>query len=211
MIPYPKIESVFTRNPETHKLNLWDWRLPEFEYLKDNDWIFTEKVDGTNIRIMYHLEKVFIGARTDNGSIPIFLLNALQSIFTEDKMRTVFPVPTDSICLYGEGYGNRIQKNGHLYRPDNGFVLFDIRIGKWWLKRETVEDIGSKLNIDVVPIITEGTLITGVNLIRKNWFTSTWGNFPLEGFVAKPKIDLLFRNGHRIITKIKTLDFAKDE
>lgn len=27
--------------------------MSEFDYLKDNTWIFTEKVDGTNIRIMW--------------------------------------------------------------------------------------------------------------------------------------------------------------
>ena len=53
MKEYHKIQTVFKRDPSTnHKTLLMDdYSLPEFEYLKNNHWIFTEKIDGTNIRV----------------------------------------------------------------------------------------------------------------------------------------------------------------
>ena len=40
------------------------FRNPLVEYLKDNEWVFTEKVDGTNIRVFcfhpYLFQKLFL-------------------------------------------------------------------------------------------------------------------------------------------------------
>jgi hypothetical protein len=115
----------------------------------------------------------------------------------------------DGGCLYGEGYGARIQKGGGNYRPDQDFVLFDVKVGDWWLQRDAVEDVSGKLSLDIVPIIGRGTLVYMVELVEKG-FQSQWGNFQAEGIVARPACELKARNGHRIITKIKTRDFATD-
>lgn len=61
MKTYPKIPSVFVRDEKTHKFIDGQFRCPEFEYLQDNLWLWTEKVDGTNIRVIWdpkekHLE-----------------------------------------------------------------------------------------------------------------------------------------------------------
>jgi hypothetical protein len=109
------------------------------------------------------------------------------------------------ICLYGEGYGAKIQKGG-LYRPDQSFVLFDVWINGWWLKRKDVHDIAAKLNIDRVPIIGTGTLQAMEHMVRQG-FNSQWGPFPAEGIVARPAVELRTRRGDRVITKLKTRDF----
>lgn len=44
MIPYHKIQSVFKRD-ERKKMLHGEWSRPEIEYLADNMWEFTEKVD----------------------------------------------------------------------------------------------------------------------------------------------------------------------
>ena len=56
MYEYHKIVTVWERDPETnHKyLKTGVWAEPEFEYLKDCVWLWTEKVNGTNIRITFH-------------------------------------------------------------------------------------------------------------------------------------------------------------
>jgi len=208
MITYHKIQTVFKRNPETNFKTLLDgeFALPEFEYLKNNIWVYTEKVDGTNIRIMFNGFYFRFHGRTDNSQIPIFLLNELNKIFLplKDKFSELFP---NGVCLYGEGYGAKIQKGGDNYRQDQSFVLFDIKIGNWWLKRIDVEDIATKLNIDIVPIIGRGNLENMI-AIAKMGFNSIWGNFKAEGIVARPGIELIARSGHRIITKIKHKDFS---
>ena len=55
MREYHKITTVFDRDPENKFKTLIDGQFskPEFEYLANNEWDFTEKVDGTNIRIIW--------------------------------------------------------------------------------------------------------------------------------------------------------------
>lgn len=209
MIKYPKIESLFSRDDKTHKLIEGQWRLPEFEYLKDNIWEWTEKVDGTNIRVIWNGEAMIFRGRTDKASMPVFLYEKLQELFSVEKMRKVFcdACPEEPVCLYGEGYGAKIQKGGHNYISDGvDFVLFDVLIGKWWLKREDVEGIAGALSIGVVPIVGEGSLGDMVSLVQDG-FRSRWGDFPAEGLVARPKVELKARGGRRIITKVKHRDF----
>ena len=109
--------------------------------------------------------------------------------------------------MYGEGYGAKIQKGGGNYRPEQDFVLFDIKIGDWWLQRPDIEEIANQLDIDIVPIIGSGTLEDMIAMTEKG-FHSRWGKFDAEGIVARPAVELKARNGGRIITKIKHKDFT---
>ena len=219
MKEYHKIQTVYKRNPDTNYKTLieGEFSKPEFEYLKDCDWEWTEKVDGTNIRIIFNLSAGVqqIKGKTDKAQVQPVLLEVLEKIFNIDKfdiINELFNKIDDDtgdfvVCLYGEGYGNRINKGGK-YRSDHGFVLFDARIGHWWLKRETLVEIADKLGLEIVPVIGRGTLLEMVEKVRAG-FTSEWGNFQAEGIVARPAVDLMARNRSRIITKLKCKDFRK--
>ena len=207
MSEYHKIQTIFKRDmTQKHKpLIEGEWTLPEFEYLADLPWEFTEKVDGTNIRVIYDGSAIHFAGRTDNAQLPMPLVDRLREHFPAEKMDDAFPDPGGLICLYGEGYGPKIQSGGK-YRADQDFVLFDVRIGNWWLRRPDVEDIAAQLGIDVVPVIGEGTLHDAVAAVKAG-LPSTWGDFEAEGIVARPRVELRARNGERIIAKIKGRDF----
>jgi hypothetical protein len=131
-----------------------------------------------------------------------------------------------SVILFGEGYGPKIQGGGK-YREDTSFVLFDVKIGDFWLDRTNVDDVAEKLGIESVPVIGYGTLHDAINIVSgrhrhefvdrdgRGSFTylegdrmkSTWGDFEAEGIVARPKVPLFNRKGERIICKIKGVDF----
>jgi hypothetical protein len=207
---YHKIDTVFKRDPATNnkRLLLGEFSNPAFAFLARNTWVFTEKVDGTNIRLTFDPvnRKIWYGGRTDMAQIPAFLLQRLQEIFDPmaDWLYESFP---DGVVFYGEGYGAKIQKGGGNYRQDPGFVLFDIKVGDWWLERSNVEDIAGKHGLDVVPVIGRGDLTTMVERAAQG-IGSQWGDFAAEGIVARPEVELKDRGGNRIITKIKTRDFA---
>ena len=207
MNEYHKIQSVFLRDPATNykRMLFGEWAMPEFKYLQDNEWTFTEKVDGTNIRVMWDGQAVTFGGKTNNASIPAFLVNRLQERFNADMLRAQFG--DTAACLYGEGYGAKIQKGGGNYRADQDFVLFDIKIGEWWLQRPDLESIAVSLGIDIVPVIGVGTLHDMVRLVSTG-FDSRWGAFAAEGIVARPRMELKARSGQRIITKLKHVDFT---
>ncbi len=210
MIEYHKIQSVYLRDPANrHKSFLeGQWSMPEFGYLVKNEWIWTEKVDGTNVRVHWNGEKVTFGGRTEDAQMPLFLVRRLEELFPRAKFHEHFP-PADhsDVMLYGEGYGAKIQKGGGNYNRDGvDFVLFDVQIGGVYLERHNVEDIAQKMGIRLVPIIGSGSLLDGIEMTR-NGFDSTWGPFKAEGLVMRPAQELMTRLGHRIITKVKTRDF----
>lgn len=235
METYHKIQTLFKRHldgPRKGKMIFGQWTTPALEYLADNEWEFTEKVDGTNIRIQYEWDwpagdcAVKFGGRTDNAVIPKPLLTYLTETFGQDWTPTdrwdgVFEGSMGSVTLFGEGYGPKIQ-NGGLYRENQSFVLFDVKIGDFWLERHNVDDIAIKLGIDSVPVIGRGTLYQAIDIVRDGYtfndagaivrygrgcLKSTWGDFEAEGIVARPATPLFDRKGDRIITKIKGVDF----
>lgn len=213
MIEYPKIQSIFKRDEKTHKFIEGAFTLPEFEYLKENIWIYTEKLDGTNCRIEWNphypdslSDEIKFGGRTNNAQMPVFLFDKLRTMFTIEKIKSLYP--DISMTLFGEAIGAKIQKGGGNYIPNGvDFILFDVLIDNYWLKRDSMEDIANKIGIRIVPIIGEGTLQRAIDLIKKG-LKSQWGNFWAEGLVLKPKIELKDRRGQRIITKLKRRDFS---
>ena len=213
MSKYHKIQSVFKRDPENNFKTFLEgeYSLPEFEYLADNDWVFTEKIDGTNIRVYYNGTDrvVWFEGRTDKAQIPTFLLEQLVEMFPPEVF-SMFDASAGTVVLYGEGYGARIQKGGGNYISDGvSFVLFDVRIGNWWLERSAVDDLAESLGIKSVPVrgfSGPGTLKDMVDFVRGG-FESSWGPFEAEGLVARPAVELSARNGKRIITKLKCRDF----
>jgi ATP-dependent RNA circularization protein (DNA/RNA ligase family) len=221
MQEYPKIPTVYLRNPATNYKTLLEGEFasPELEYLKDCLWAFTEKVDGTNIRVLFQEElfptkgtgndisrhTVRFFGRSNNAQIPPFLLRKLQELFPLDKFKKLYP--DTPMTLYGEGYGAKIQRGGGNYISDGvDFILFDVMINGNWLEIENVLDIADKLGIYTVPIIAHGQLSTGIHMVRQG-FASMLRATPPEGLVMKPVVELQDRRGRRIITKLKTKDF----
>ena len=203
---YPKINSVYTRN-EKGELVVGQYSDPIIEYLADNEWEFTEKVDGTNVRVQWDGENPTFRGRSDAAQMPPFLLDKLAEFFSSERMLKC--LGTDEACLYGEGFGARIQKGGGNYISDGvSFVLFDVRMGDLWLKRRDVEDVARMLDIGAVPIVGMGPLSEMIQAVEDG-FDSHWGAFNAEGVVARPKLELQNRSGIRIITKLKTKDFLR--
>lgn len=211
MIKYPKIETLFVRDMEgTKKLIEGDYRNESVEFLKDNQWDFSEKIDGSCIGIFWDGHKVSYQGRTERAQIPAHLMNKLIEMFGGETNEELFEQKfgETSVILFGEGYGPKIQKGGGDYRSDVSFILFDVYLPEQnlWLKRDGIEDIAKAFNIDVVPIVLTGTLDDGVEFVKK-FPKSTMGTANMEGIVGKPRVDMLDRMGRRIIVKIKCCDF----
>jgi len=231
MINYPKIESLFKRDPKTNYATFLDeYSLPEFEYLKDCKWEWVEKIDGTNIKLYFEPQchgicfKSMIEGRTEAAKIPThlyeYLHNLTEELIMTGKCGKVFDCP---VTLYGEGYGPKIN-NGHKYSKNVSFILFDIRIGHTWLKQKDIYEIGNKLDILVAPAIYQCTPGQAIEIVREG-FTSclapgqdnpppiesspyvVYDHPPAEGLVGQPVVPMLTRMGKRIITKLKTKDF----
>jgi hypothetical protein len=230
---YPKINSMFKRDEKGKMIP--EFSESAFKYLAKNEWIGTEKVDGMGVRI--EIIPLMDGdgcslqlmGRTDNTRIPQNLSKHYWRLLVDklsiQNIKKVFPCLSSfhSITLYGEAYGEKIQKAGKQYCPNGGvgIVIFDIKIAtatpdgdvreEYWLERHNVEDIVRKLDLDVVPIIFQGSLWDAIAFISKDDITTKVTRFPvnIEGLVLQPSVPLQDRRGNRIITKIKVKDLKK--
>jgi len=202
--------SGLTIGEGTKKLIEGKFRNETVEYLKDNRWIGTEKIDGTNIGIVWDGHKVSYQGRTERAQIPAHLTNKLIEMFGGTVNEELFEQKFGEmqVILFGEGYGAKIQKGGGNYRSDISFILFDVYLPEQnlWLKRDGVEDIAKTCGIDVVPIVYEGDIKGAVEFVKSKP-KSTIGVADMEGIVCKPAVDMLDRMGRRLIVKIKVCDF----
>jgi hypothetical protein len=193
----------------------------------------TEKVDGTNMSIYIvpvtttvypadsfeqPYEKIDhyvmeVHGKTTKAQLNDKLVENIYRKWPVEKLVEVFTRdgvgPTDTIILYGEGYGAGIQKGGNYIKDNVDFRLFDVQIGKFWLERESLEDIAERLGMDIVPVIGYFTIDEAIEYVKKGFKSTIAQNkdYDAEGLVLKMPLGLLKRNGGRIMTKIKTCDF----
>ena len=187
------------------------WKLPEFEYLKNCQWHFTEKIDGTNMRLIYHPTKTEPGfelkGRSNAATVHPKLTEWLAqwSSFALPLATELFETP---VCIYGEGCGAGIQSGANQY-GDTHFRAFAIKIGDWWLKPEDVMNICRSLHLKVVPHVFTGTLMDGISIVqrgRKTMIGPEPGIHEMEGLIGVPTVPLRRRNGERIVVKLKHKD-----
>lgn len=205
---YEKIETLFEREEKTKKLIEGKFRNETVEFLKNNLWEFTEKIDGTNIRIYWDGHKVSFYGRTDKSLLPQNLVTRLIELFGGEVNEEMFEQKFGEmeVELFGEGYGAKIQ-NGGAYLSDRvDFILFDVAINGVYQPRDSVKNIAEYFDIDLVPTVLTGTINDGIKW-AKSKPKSMIGVADSEGLVGRPLIELNDRRGNRIIVKIKVCDF----
>lgn len=214
---YPKIETLYDRDEKTHKVT-GRYRLPEFAI--PSKWLVTEKIDGTNVRIVLHPPgeqpgSVTYGGRTESAQMPVHLVNMLQARFTYEVVSAAFDPDTRAI-IYGEGYGPKIQK-GSDYRSDVGFRVFDVVVfgqgGRpWWLNFSDVVNVAHNIGADTVPVLAEGVSLAEavgrVNLLSAVAREEKQSDTTLvqEGIVCRTDPLLFCRTGERLMWKLKVRD-----
>jgi len=214
MRKYEKIDTLFARDMEgTKKLMPGVFRDPTIEYLAHLDWDWTEKVDGTNIRIHWDGHQITFGGRTDNAQIPGELVAKLNELFMNDAAEELFEQTfgEKEVILFGEGYGRKIQKVGSAYIADGvDFILFDVLIGENYQPREWVEKTAQMFGLKVVPLVGHGSLWDAVAYVSHHPVSVLAdGRCDMEGIVCRPTQELRDRCGNRLIVKIKWCDIKE--
>ncbi len=115
MTKYLKIETPFERAADgSKKLIEGKFRNETVEYLANSEWVFTEKIDGTNIGIVWDGHKITYQGRTENAQIPAHLANKLVELFGGNSNEELFEQKFEDqpVILFGEGYGVKINGGG---------------------------------------------------------------------------------------------------
>lgn len=213
MREYPKIDNLYKRNPEKKsELIVGRYTRPEFALI--DAWDVTEKVDGTNVQLKFH--RVFNGSfdidgRTERAQFTVlqeeFLLNLGDNIRSK-VLNTINAFGLDTLTIYGELYGPRIQSGGN-YSDTLGFRAFDMMVNdKVWLTPEDVRKNAEYFEVEQVPNL--GTMTTdSIFLLVSGGFKSTFAknqDYDAEGVIAKPPWNLYDQRGERVMFKLKTKD-----
>jgi len=212
MEEYIKIDTIYKRDIEgTKKLLDGEFRNPAVEFVKNDEWVWTEKVDGTNIRVQWDGHKVEFGGRTDRANIPAQLVNKLNEYFGGETNAQLFEQTfgEKTVILFGEGYGAKIQNGGDYVEDGKSvdFIMFDIKVGDNYLDRENVCEIAKIFGVDVVPIVGKGSLVAAVEFVKQNPVSYIGPcKHEMEGLVCRPSVELRDRLGNRLIVKIKWCD-----
>lgn len=207
---YPKIPGPFKRytdGPLRGKLIESDWSSPELRITAGLPWQFTEKLDGTNIRIHWDGHRVIFGGRTDRAEMPAPITEYLEATFLEELLELKFG--ETPVTIYGEAIGRKIQKVGHFY-GDVHVRIFDVLIGGMWLLRPNVEDVAKSLGVEAAPLVgTDSSLYWAIDKVQSGLMSEvSVSELVAEGLVGTLESGLLDRRGNRIIVKIKTRDFS---
>lgn len=212
MIEYPKIETPYERSMDGRRQLIYGlFQSPEVEFLAEDEWQWTEKVDGTNIRIHWDGHDVEFGGRAEKSQIPAPMFNRLNELFGGETNAQMFEqvFGEKDVILFGEGYGNKIKAVGSQYLPDSvDFALFDVLIGDIWLKWNVVEDVAKMFGVQTVPVVGYGTLYEAIDFVRERHETHLPNSTaPMEGLVIRNPLGMLTRDGKRIVVKVKYRDF----
>lgn len=172
-------------------------------------------IHNSNTRLATDGNDIVWGGRTDRAQHSEAVTEYMNTLVEKvrDKLFTMHSehnLSTLTLCLYGELIGPKIQSGGR-YRSDLDFVLFDVKVDKYWLDEEKVTEIARSLDISRAPELREASIQRIIDDVRRG-FVSTIAQdkaYLAEGIIAKPTYPLYDSKGNRIMFKLKTRDFEK--
>lgn len=217
---YQKIQNVFKRSAETKGIDPYKWGNEAIAFLINAQWIVQEKIDGTNVRVIWDGNRVSFGSKNtlETANLPGRLREHLEAEYgTKEFEYLIEQTFGDTpITLYGEGYGHKIQ-SGAGYFPDepegkNAFIGFDVRVGRQYLAPDQTQDVLAKLGVPMVYQLPETRTIPELIAEMTNAINSAGEGEPaiahegtdkeIEGFILRSAYPLFDHRGNRVITKV---------
>lgn len=207
---YPKIDSLYLFDNTIKKYLPDVYANKSVELLKDYQWYFTEKVDGTNLRLIWDGYNLTYGGRTLNANLSnkkriAYVESNLVNKDIETILEQLFK--EKEVVIYGELFGGDIGVAN--YSSEYQFRVFDILVDGYWLEYGNIVDVANNLSFNVVPIVLKGTIDDGVNFVKNTDKSELSETGIFEGIVGKPYGDFFDRRGNRVIVKIKKEHFKK--
>ena len=207
MKEYQKIETIYKFDSEIKRFKK-EFYNPIVEYLKDCKWFGTEKVDGTNVRVLWNGHSFEFGGRTDNAEIPKALMKVLTDNFNYD-MEVLFEQKfgNKEVMLFMEGYAGKIQNGA--YTGSEDIIGFDVMIGDIYLDKAVSKELFEELGLKFVPVLEFNNLQECIDYVYNNKQSIIQPQSKIEGIVCYPAVRLYDHQGKRIIVKIKNKDLDK--
>lgn len=168
-----------------------------------------EKIHGSSCHIAWKdgTVRFFSGGANHEAFVKIFDADALKRSFEE--------LGQPEVVIFGEGYGGKMQGMSATYGKELKFVVFDIKVGAYWLDVPTMATFADTyFGLDVVEWEKIPTIIEAIDAARDKPSAQAVKNGcgddkPREGIVLRPPIEVRKNNGDRIIAKHKGDEFKE--
>lgn len=164
-----------------------------------------EKVHGTSAHVTWSdgALSFFAGGCNHEHFVVLFDQEALRARFE----LLGYPMVT----VYGEAYGGKMQAMRDTYGADLKFIAFDVKAGESWLDVPDMAQVAGDLGFEVVPWSKVSATVDELDRLRdlpsvvaeRRGCPGKLG----EGIVIRPPIELVAKNGDRIIAKHKGAAF----
>ncbi len=137
-------------------------------------------------------------------------------LFDEEKLIEKFTeiFGDESVTIYGEAYGGKLQGMSKTYGLDLKFIVFDVKVGDTWVSVPNAHDIATKLGLEFVDYKEIETNIDMINECRDAPSTQAIRNGmgddkEREGVVLRPLEEYTSNNGQRVMAKHKGDSFME--
>ena len=184
----------------------------------------TEKVHGTSAHVAWNPDQKQIVYFSGGASAENFRA-LFDEAFEERFMKLVDQNGKDiEVVVFGEAYGGKMQGMRLTYGNELRFIVFEVRIGCYWLSFDKVREIAKDLGLEVVPgkvlPATEEALTeyrnspSEVAVMRGCQDNADrFGNKPplREGIVLRPLVEMRTNDNSRVIAKYKNPCFSERE
>lgn len=169
-----------------------------------------EKCHGTSSHIKWDGKKVHYFS---GGEKYETFLSLWDDAFLTAKFTELFG--EDTITIYGEAYGGKMQGMSHTYGKEPKFIAFEVQCGDSWRDVPIAEAICKQFNIEFVPYCRTSTDVAVLDSLRdapseiavRRGITEPK---PREGIVLRPIIECYTHGGEcRVICKHKGVAFQE--
>lgn len=202
--PYHKIDSLWVFDNTKKEFIKGSFRNEAVELLKNCLWTFTEKIHGTNLRVMWDGYSVTVGGRSEKSQFSKRQQEFINKVFLTKDIELVFEqlFGEKEVVVYGEMFGYDINEYAKLYSEEYDFRVFDVLVGNVYLQHRDIYKVATALGFKVAPIALCGTIDQAIEYVKATEL-STFSMAPIEGVVGVPAGGFFDRVGKRVIVKIK--------
>lgn len=167
-----------------------------------------EKVHGTSAHVSWKNGVVTYSSGGESHE-------RFKALFDDAALAAAFTaLGHDEVTVYGEAYGGKCQGMRATYGEALRFIAFDVKVGDVWLSVPNMDEVATKLGIEVVPwrkVSTDLAILDGERdrpsevAVRRGCGDSR----PREGIVIRPLQEFSTNNGNRVIAKHKGEAFSE--
>lgn len=184
-----------------HMDNLY--RNPDALTLPEGECYAMEKIDGSSAHIGWkspHIHYFSGGSKYET----------FKSIFNESSLVRGFEMlfkPEDSVKIYGEAYGAKVQGLGHRYGDQLRFCAFEVQVNGVWLSVPEAQKIVEYLGLEFVHYVRIPCTVEAFNAERDKPSVQAerngMGVQDSEGIIIRPLTERFREDGTRCIWKHK--------